>query len=266
MALLVTLALVAAAVAVPIVILTGSSSASQASTLFTKSMQVAGDSAGFHYASSWTGGGQPPLTFTGDAGQNDGSQTVSEPGSFGTEQYDLVLAPDQTVYFEGNAPALEDQLGVSASTAPGLAGTWISLSAGDGPYTEEQQGLTVASEIGIPGFSATSSKQVSGAGGGQLIRITGAVPASDGIPNGRAQVDISPSSDLPASIVVSYSDGSVETMTYSQWGTVPSLAVPTGAVAWSTLATSAPPGGYGSGETPTPGPTPTATPGSAGSE
>jgi len=262
-ALVATLILIAAVV-IPVVILIGSSSSSQASAIYTKSIQVAGNSAGFHYVSSWTGGGEPPLNFSGDAGQNDGSQTVTEPSDFGTEQYDLLLAPDQSLYFEGNAPALEDQLGVSASAAPALAGTWISVSTGDGPYSEEQAGLTVSSEVGITGFSATATGQVTGAGGAQLTRITGTVPASDGVPNGTVQVDVAPSSNLPTSIVVSYSDGSVESITYSRWGTAPALTVPTGAVAWSTLPTSAPPVGYGSGETPTAAPTPTPSPGSVG--
>jgi hypothetical protein len=254
-----TLVLVGAVV-LPVVILTGLGSSSQASALYTKSMQAAANSAGFHYASSWTGGGQPSLTFSGDAGQEDGSQVDNEPSAFGNEQFDLVLAADQTVYFEGNAAALEDQLGVPASAAPALAGAWISLSTGDGPYDEEQDGLTVPSEIGIPGFVATATGQVTGADGAQLTRITGTVPASDGIPNGSVQLDIASSSDLPTSIVVSYSDGSVETISYSQWGTAPSVPVPTGAVAWSTLTTSEPPDGYGSGETPIPSAAPAATP------
>ena len=263
-ALVVTLVLIGAVV-LPVVILTGLGSSSQASSLYSQSMQAAANATGFHYASSWTGGGQPPLTFSGDAGPEDGSQADNEPSAFGDEQYDLILAADQTVYFEGNPAALEDQLGVPASAAPALAGDWISLSTGDGPYNQEQDGLTIASEIGIPGFVATATGQVTGADGAQLTRVTGTVPASDGIPNGSVQLDIAPGSDLPISIVVSYSDGSVETITYSQWGTAPSVAVPTGAIAWSSLTTSEPPDGYGSGETPAPSaaPAPTATPSAA---
>jgi hypothetical protein len=35
------------------------------------------------------------------------------------------------------------------------------------------------------------------------------------------------------------------------------VTAPSTAVAWSTLTTSEPPGGYGTGQTPTPAPTPT---------
>ena len=259
---LVVMLVLIGAVVLPVVILTGSgssSTSSPASALFTEAMTAAGNSAGVQYASEWTGGG-PPTTFSGDAGQNDGTQVVTEPTDFGTEQYEVVLAADQTLYVEGNAAALEDELGVTASAAPGLAGTWISLQTADAPYNEEEGGLTVDSEVGIPGFKAGSTEQVTGAGGTTLTRIDGTVPASDGFPEATVQVDISPTTDLPTTIVVSYGGGGVDTVTYSQWGTAPSVTVPTGAVAWASLPTSEPPDGYGSGETPTPSAVPAATP------
>ena len=256
-AVLLGVVLIAAAVGIPVFLVTRQSPAAQASSLYKKSMKVAGNSAGFHYVSTWTGGGEPVTTYAGNAGQNDGTQVIIEPTDYGNEQYDLLLAPDQTLYFEGNAPALEDELGVSVSTAPGLAGHWVSVQPADGPYEAEQAGMTVASELGITGFVATSTEQVTGAAGAKLTRITGTMPASDYSSGATVRVDISPSSDLPASIVMSFSDGTVNTMTFTGWGTAPSVPVPAGAVAWSTLSTSTPPDGYGSAETPTPGPTPT---------
>jgi hypothetical protein len=252
--------LIAAAVGIPVFLVTRQSPAAQASSLYEKSMKVAGSSAGFHYVSTWTGGGEPVTTYA-----NDGTQVITEPTDYGNEQYDVLLASDQTLYFKGNAPALEDELGVSVSTAPGLAGQWVSVQPADGPYQAEQAGLTVASEVGITGFVATSTEQVTGAGGVKLTRITGTVPASEYSSSATVRVDISPSSDLPASIVMSFSDGTVNTMTFTGWGTAPSVPVPAGAVAWSTLTTSQPPDGYGSAETPTPAPTPTTSPSGVGS-
>lgn len=259
-ALVATLILIAAVV-IPVVILIESNSSSQASAMYTKSIQVAGNSAGFHYVSSWTGGGQPPLNFSGDAGQNDGSQTVTEPSDFGTEQYDLVLAPDQTLYFEGNAPALEDQLGVSASAAPGLAGSWIAVKIGDGPYKELEVGITVGSQLSEDSLVPSSSQQATESGA-TVTRISGTVPATQSLPAGTAHLDLSPSSDLPTTFVVSYDSASeTSTTTFSGWGTAPSVTPPSSAVAWVSLSTASPPDGYGSGETPSPGPTPTPTPG-----
>jgi hypothetical protein len=257
--------LIAGAIGIPVVLLTRQSPAARASSLYTESMKVAGSSAGFHYVSTWTGGGEPETTYTGVAGQNDGTQVVSEPSAFGDEQYDVLLAPDQTVYVEGNVPALEDELGVSASTAPGLAGQWVSVQPADGPYQAEQAGMTMASELGISGFVAASTEQVTGAGGVALTRITGTVPASQYSSSATVRLDISPGSDLPATLVMTFSDGTVNTMTFTGWGTEPSVPVPTGAVAWATLTTTSPPDGYGSGETPTPAPTASSSPVGVGS-
>ena len=57
-------------------------------------------------------------------------------------------------------------------------------------------------------------------------------------------------SAIPLSYVASFAGGGTTgttTTTYSQWGTAPSVSAPSGAVAWSTLLTSTPPGGYGNG-------------------
>jgi len=257
--------LIAAAVGIPVFLITRQAPAAQASSLYTESMKVAGNSAGFHYVSTWTGGGELVTTYAGNAGQDDGTQVITEPTDYGNEQYDVLLAPDQTLFFEGNAPALEDELGVSGSTAPAIAGHWVSVQPADGPYQAEQAGMTVASELGITGFVATSTEQVTGAAGATLTRITGTVAASEYSPSATVRVDISPNSDLPASIFMSFSDGSVNTMTFTGWGTAPSVPVPASAVAWSTLTTSKPPDGYGSAETPTPAPTPSSSPTGVGS-
>ena len=177
--------------------------------------------------------------------------------SFGNEQFDLVLAPDQTVYFEGNAPALEDQLGVTASAAPGLAGSWIAVKIGDGPYKELEVGITVGSQLSEDSLVPSSSRQVT-VSGTTLTRITGAVPATSTAPAGTAHVDLSPGTDLPATFVVSYGSASeTSTTTFSAWGTAPTVNPPSSAVAWGSLSTSSPPDGYGSGDTPTPAPTST---------
>ncbi len=255
--------LIAAAVAIPVVLLTRQSPAAQATALYKKAMQAGGKSAGFHYVETWNGDGEP-ATFSGEAGQSDGVQQVIQATDFGNEQFQIVLAPDQTAYLEGNAAALQDQLGISASAAPGLSGTWISVQPEDAPYDNEVDTVTIGSALPDGQLTPTSTEQISGSGGVSLTRIEGTV--SD--PSGTGHLDISPSTDLPVTLVASYDqDGSAytETMSFTKWGTAPSLTVPSSAVAWSTLTTSAPPDGYGSGETPAPAPAPTPTPSGVGS-
>jgi hypothetical protein len=255
--------LIGAAVAIPVVLLTRQSPVAQAPVLYKKAMQAGGTSAGFHYVETWTGGG-PTAIFSGDVGQSDGVQENTQTTDFGAEQFQIVLAPDQTAYFEGNVAALEDQLGVSASAAPGLTTTWISVRTTDAPYQYQVEGVTAGSALIDGQLTPTSTEQITGSGGISLTRIQGTVSN----PTGTAHLDVSPASDLPVSFVASYDqDGSSysETMTFTQWGRAPSVTVPSNAVAWSTLTTSAPRDGYGSGETPTPAPAATPTPSGVGS-
>jgi hypothetical protein len=231
--------------------------AAQASALYAQALTAAEKSAGFRYTSTSSGSGAT-LTVTGVSGQDDGSQVFNQTTSFGDEKFTLLLAPDQTVYFQGNAAAAEDQLGVSASAASQVAGQWVSVQIGDGPYKNLEVGITVGSQLSESPLDATSTESVSASGGTQLTRILGAVPATATAPAGTAHLDISPATHLPASYAVSYSDGAgTETETFTAWGTAPSVTAPSAAVAWPTLTTSEPPDGYGSGQTPTPAPTPT---------
>ena len=226
----------------------------QASALYAQALTAAEKSAGFSYSATSSGGGGT-LTVTGVSGQDDGTQVFNETTAYGDEQFSLRLAPDQTVYFQGNAPAAQDQLGVSASAASGVAGQWVSVQIGDGPYKNLEVGITVGSQLSEAVLDATSTETVTGSGGTQLTRILGTVP---GTSSGTAHLDISPTTHLPVSYVVPSSDGGgTETETFTAWGTAPSLTTPSTAVAWSTLSTSEPAGGYGGGQTATPAPTPT---------
>jgi hypothetical protein len=66
-----------------------------------------------------------------------------------------------------------------------------------------------------------------------------------------AHLDLVTASAIPLSYVAGFTAANgtagTSTTTYSQWGTAPSVSAPSGAVAWSSLVTSTPPGGYGSG-------------------
>jgi hypothetical protein len=73
------------------------------------------------------------------------------------------------------------------------------------------------------------------------------------------QFDVAPTSNIPVDYSSSFTVSGTSitsTTTFSQWGTAPTVTTPTGAVAWSSLTTAAPPGGYGSGGT-SAAPTPT---------
>lgn len=226
----------------------GGTSTVQARALYQKAMAAMRGSAGFHYVADSTGptGKQ---TIVGDATPSGGRQDITFDASLGHEQFTLVLVSG-VVYFEGNGPALEDQLGVPAASASSLQGKWISVSNDDAPYSVVAPGITVADQATQTPLVATSTTSVRSAGGAGATRILGTVPSQQGAPAGTGHLDISTGSHLPIAYVSTLSASGVtatSTATFSSWGTAVATVAPTGAVAWSTLGASAPPGGFGSG-------------------
>jgi hypothetical protein len=229
--------------------------AAQARAIYQQAVAATGASTGFHYVAVVTGG--EAQTIVGDAGQSGGRQAITFASNFGTEQFTLVLV-GTTVYFQGNVPAIEDQLGVSTATAPTVQNKWVSVVSGNGPYAVLKPGITAGSQAMEICLTPASRAQVSAAGGVTATRISGVVPACNGLPPGTGFLDVAPGTDLPITYTSTVS-GVRFTTSFSAWGTAPSVSAPTGAVAWSTLTTAQPPGGFGTGGTPAP--SPTATPG-----
>lgn len=242
---------------------TNSAEAAAARALYRQVLSASEGSAGFHYVAVSTGGGSTE-TITGDAGQHDGTQQLTWTTSFGKEQFSLRLTSDGAVYFKGNAASIEDQLGVAGADAASLSGRWVKVVVGDGPYRDLEVGITVSSQLSEDTFEPAAKQTVTGAGGVKLTKVSGTIPPSEYLPNGAtAYLEVPAGSHLPATWVVSArgQGGSVTTTTtFSSWGKAPSVSAPSGWVAWSTLTTSVPPGGYGQGETPSAAPSPSTTP------
>ncbi len=234
------------------------SGAAEARALYQQALTATGASTGFHYVAVSTGG--DPQTIVGDAGVSNGRQAITFVSNYGTEQFTLLLV-GTTVYFQGNGPALQDQLGVSAAGATNLENKWITVQSGNGPYSVLQPGITSSQQSSQMPLAATSSTKIT-VGGVKAIRIVGVVPANQGLPAGTGSLLIGQSSDLPISYTSSISDSGVVldfNTAFSAWGTAPTVSAPEGAVAWSSLTTTKPPGGFGGGGAPSG--TPTATPG-----
>jgi len=225
-----------------------SAAIAQAQSVYRDALAKMRASSGVHYVAV-TGVAGAGQRIVGDAGQSSGTQKITFDSSYGPEQFTLVLS-NGVVYFQGNAAALQDQIGVSGDNAPVLSGKWIAVSRGDGPYSVLQPGITVADQAGETMLVPASSSQVTASGGVQAIRVQGTVPAQRGAPRGTGHLDIASATHLPIAYVSSVSANTItvsSTTTFSAWGTAPNVAVPSGAVAWSTLGATPPPGGYGSG-------------------
>jgi hypothetical protein len=238
---------------------TASGTPSEAQALFQQAVTATRSATGFHYVSVLQG--PESQTIVGDAGPSGGRQAITVVSGYGAEQFTLLLTGN-TVYFQGNAPAVEDQLGVVTADAARVAGKWVSVVSGDGPYAVLQPGITTTSQASEIMLTPSTTSSVT-SGGATATRILGAVPATNGLPAGTGHLDITPSSDLPISYFTTVTAATVTetvTTTFSAWGTAAIVSVPSGVVAWSTLTTAQPPGGYGQGQpsSGTPTPTPTA--------
>lgn len=234
---------------------------SPALALYQKSLATMRAAAGFHYVNA--SNGPEPETITGDAGVSGGRQDIVFTASYGQEKFTLLLVSG-TVYFEGNTAAVEDQLGVVTADAAKLQNKWVTVVSGDGPYSILQPGITVADQAAELQFVPASTTKVTTTGGAAATRIRGSIPASNGSPAASAQLDVAPTSNIPVEYSSTFTVSSTSvtsTTTFSEWGTAPTVAAPSGAVAWSSLKTATPPGGYGSGGSTAGSPTPTPTPG-----
>jgi hypothetical protein len=241
----------------------GTTSAAAARALYNQALAATRGSAGVHYVSVSTGANVTQKT-VGDATQDGGGQLISLNSTYGDEEFTLRLVSG-TVYFQGNTPAVEDQLGVPAAGAPGVQGKWVSVTSSDGPYIVPggglQPGITVAEQAKEMAMVPKSISQVTAADGTRAARITGTItsPQGDSWPG---HLDVAAGSHLPISQVLTASAGGItttSTVTFSGWGTPVPVTAPATSVAWSTLGASPPPGGYGSGgsggSSPTPSPT-----------
>lgn len=225
-----------------------SATLAQARALYQQALAATRGSAGFHYVALSTGG-TDNQKIVGDAGQSGGSQVITLNSTYVSEQFTLLLVGG-TVFFQGNAAAVEDQLGVPAARAPAVQGTWVSISSGNGPYSVVAPGITVADQATQLPLAPTSTNPLPTATGASASRILGTVPRQQGAPGGTAHLDIDTGSHLPISYVSTMTLGGVtrtSTITFSAWGTAAAPPAPPGAVAWSTLGASRPPGGYGGG-------------------
>ena len=239
--------------------------AAAANALLQKALATMAATSGFHYTLTSTGAGVTAESFIGDADPTGGRQMITLTTPYGNEQFNLVLVSG-TVYFQGNAPALEDQLGVPTAKAATLVNKWISVVQGNGPYSTAEVGITTASIASISGgnsdiqITPAASGPATTASGTAVTRITGTIPGQDGASGGTAFLDVLPTSNIPVDYQSIISGGGVTettTMTFTQWGTAVAVTAPSGAVAWSTLGASEPQGGYGRGTGPSSGSTPT---------
>ncbi len=203
----------------------------------------------FHYVSDSTSQGVTQHT-VGDAGPNSGRQVITVgPHTF------TVLVIGSACYFQGDAVALNTQLGLSPSASTAHAGQWISLAPRDTPYASVYAAVTASSALSDNiafqprvdlGTSTVDGRRVRSIGGAMTnLTINGQTQHA----RGNAQLALAESAPhLP----VRYAErGTIDrqasnfVMAFSAWGRPVVVSAPAGAIAFSALgpgATNGPPG------------------------
>jgi hypothetical protein len=215
----------------------------RAAALYQQTLNAIAASVGFHYIAIYP----ETETIVGDAGRSSGQQVVTYKSSYGVEAFTLVLGDTGTLYFQGNAPAVEDQLGVPASKTPAIENRWVSLVAGNGPYPELASGMTVAEQGVFLPMTPISTASVK-VGGRIATQISGTATVDD--PGAAAVFDVDARTHAPLlySATTATAGGIANsTDAFSAWGMQVSVTVPSTAIAWSTVGASTPPDGYGGG-------------------
>ncbi len=82
----------------------------RAEELYQQALNTIAAASGFHYVAIFPG----TETIVGDAGRALGRQVVTFKSTYGLEAFELLIVSNGTLYFQGNAAAVEDQLGVTA--------------------------------------------------------------------------------------------------------------------------------------------------------
>jgi len=200
--------------------------------LLRESLTVAGAADAFHYRAVWRANGVSQIV-VGDARPASGSESIV----VGGDRFTAVFT-GQMAYFEGNAAALRDQLGLPVATASANDDKWISLQPSDGPYGSVEEGVTTSAALAQVVIAPLATSHPRRTHGVVVSRITGRIPHGR-VVTGSARLDLVSRSKLPTTYVAHGSNGGKpwsSTIAFSHWGASVGIKGPTaGALPFSSL-------------------------------
>jgi len=204
--------------------------------LLNEALTAAGAANAFHYRAVWRSDGFSQVV-VGDARPSSGSESVS----VGGDRFSVVLTGPEA-YFDGDATALRDQLGLPEATASADAGRWISLQPSDGPFPSIEEGVTTSAALAQVLMAPLVASPAHRTDGVLLSRITGRIPHGQ-VLAGSALLDLMSRSKLPAAYSAHGSDGGQpwsSTIAFSRWGKPVAVTAPAGALPFASLPGSTP--------------------------
>jgi len=203
--------------------------------LLQQALRAGAAAPGFHYRAVWSADGFSQIVM-GDARPSSGSESVA----VGDDRF-TVVSTGQVEYFQGDAAALRDQLGLSATKASVTAGKWLSLRQSDGPYPSVGDGVTTSAALAQVLIAPFATAPTRLARGVLVSRIEGRIPHGRSV-TGSARLDLMSRSKLPSSYAAHGSeDGQPwsSTISFSGWGDNSAIDAPSGALPFSSLQGSA---------------------------
>jgi hypothetical protein len=204
--------------------------ASPGHVLLAEAVRDAGLQGWAHIVASVTHG-TTAIVLTGDAGPNQGQQTLSE----GTQSATVIYL-DKVAYVHADSVGLaQTTLGDGASASAAVGG-WVSLTAPEPRFAAVARGVTLSSALtevlDWPNQLAIGSPTT--VAGQEVVPITGEVRLSGG-PTVKATLDVTRGPrPLPLEINAS-SAATSETVIFSHWGQPVTITAPRGAQPASSL-------------------------------
>lgn len=205
--------------------------------IITAGLAAAQTQSSVHYVLKASGESQAQ-TITGDAGRNEGTQSVVT----GADQVDVEVIGN-AAYLRGNAGGLQNTIGLPAAQATKYAGQWISVQPSDTLYRPITQAVTINgifTQLKPSGrLVASSPGKVAGR---EVIGVRGGLPGNTqrGV-TGNAVLYVSTASNtLPIGFTGQAQNGTkhvTDVGAFTHWGEPLHLTAPTGAVPFSSIPT-----------------------------
>lgn len=203
--------------------------------ILTAGIKAAEAQTSVHYVLQASGQSQSQ-TITGDAGRNEGIQTVQT----GSDQVEVEVVGDKA-YLQGNAGGLEHTIGLPSAAASQYAGRWISVSPSDTLYGPITQAVTlhgIFTQLTPSGSLVESTPGL--VSGHEVIGVRGGLPGTtQGGVTGDAVLYVSTASaTLPVGFTgqaTSANKKVTDVGTFAHWGEALHLTAPSGAVPYSSI-------------------------------
>jgi hypothetical protein len=189
--------------------------------------------ASVHYTST-TDFGAEQVSFVGDAGLVDGSQTITYTKS-GKTGHVTVIVSGGAAYIRGDAFTLKNYIGFAAAPATDYAGKWVRFPKTDKGYATLAAGVTlpsVVSELGLGG--RLTSVPTTTIGAQQVFGVRGTDAPAKGVATVNTVYARAVGTRLPVEEVATH--GSIKlTMSFSNWNETIAIPAPNGSVAISVV-------------------------------